>query len=172
MYYLKTILFTFFVLASTVTTYAQEHQHEDHLSEMLEHYMEVKDALTEDDESAAREHLEKLSEEANNNEEMNNHGDHAEKHAKHHGQMLEALQEAQESKNIDDFRAAFTKISNHLAKAVENQDYEGDEELHVQYCPMANDNDGAYWLSWTEEIINPYMGEQMPSCGEHKEHIN
>lgn len=142
------------------------------MSQVLEHYMEVKDALAEDDESAAREHLGKLSEEANNNEEMNNHGDHAEKHAEHHGEMLEALQEAEESENIDDFRSAFTDISNHLAKAVENQDYEGDEELHLQYCPMANNNEGAYWLSLNEEIINPYMGQQMPDCGENKEHID
>lgn len=173
MYYLKTLLFILFALASTTVSYGQEHhQHEDHLLEMLDHYMEVKDALTEDDESAAREHLEKLFEEANNNNEMNNHEDHAEMHAKHHGQMLEALQEAENSENIEDFRSAFSKISNHLVKAVENQDYEGEEELHLQYCPMANNNEGAYWLSWNEEIINPYIGEKMTNCGEHKEQIN
>ncbi|WP_141239903.1 DUF3347 domain-containing protein [Aliifodinibius salipaludis] len=160
------------MLITTVTAYGQKHQHNDHLFEMLEHYMEVKDALTEDDESEAREHLKNLSEEAKNNEEMKSHEDHAEMHAEHHGQMLEALGNAQSADNIDDFRSAFADISKHLAKAVENQDYEGGEELHLQYCPMANNNDGAHWLSRNEEIINPYMGEKMPSCGVQKEHVD
>lgn len=172
MYYLKTLLITLFVLASTTIAYGQEHQHDDHMSKMMEHYMEVKDALTEDDEAAAREHFGKLADEARNSEEMNNHEEHSEKHAEHHGKMLEALQNAEESENIEDFREAFKGISKHLAKAVENQDYEGDEEVHLQYCPMADDSDGAYWLSWNEEIVNPYMGEEMPNCGSNKESIN
>lgn len=172
MYYLKTFLLTLFTLASTAAAYGQEHQHEDHMSQVLKHYMEVKDALAEDDETTAREHLNGLIEEAESNEEMASHSDHEKKHAEHHGQMLAALQEAEESETIEDLRSAFTNISEHLAKSVENQDHEGDEELHLQYCPMANNNEGAYWLSLNEEIINPYMGQRMPDCGENKEHIN
>ncbi|OEK03031.1 hypothetical protein BFP97_16545 [Roseivirga sp. 4D4] len=40
-----------------------------------------------------------------------------------------------------------------------------------QYCPMANDNKGAYWLSVTQEINNPYFGDAMLRCGETKETI-
>lgn len=43
--------------------------------------------------------------------------------------------------------------------------------VYYQYCPMANDNQGAYWLSEAEEIRNPYFGEVMMSCGETKETI-
>lgn len=47
-----------------------------------------------------------------------------------------------------------------------------DDKLYYQHCPMANNNQGAYWLSATEEIRNPYFGEQMLKCGSTEESIN
>lgn len=40
---------------------------------------------------------------------------------------------------------------------------------YYQHCPMANSNQGAYWLSETKEIRNPYFGEDMIGCGETRE---
>jgi Cu(I)/Ag(I) efflux system membrane fusion protein len=40
---------------------------------------------------------------------------------------------------------------------------------YYQYCPMANKEGGAYWLSASKEISNPYFGEEMPDCGETRE---
>jgi Cu(I)/Ag(I) efflux system membrane fusion protein len=40
---------------------------------------------------------------------------------------------------------------------------------YYQYCPMANKEGGAYWLSASKEISNPYLGEEMLECGETKE---
>ena len=42
------------------------------------------------------------------------------------------------------------------------------QKLYEDYCPMANDNEGAIWISQTEEINNPYMGSSMPTCGKVK----
>jgi Cu(I)/Ag(I) efflux system membrane fusion protein len=39
------------------------------------------------------------------------------------------------------------------------------KKLYVQQCPMANQNNGANWLSLDEEIKNPYYGEAMLKCG-------
>jgi len=41
--------------------------------------------------------------------------------------------------------------------------------IYYQYCPMANGDKGAFWLSTVEEIKNPYFGEAMLSCGETRE---
>lgn len=65
----------------------------------------------------------------------------------------------------------FKDISESLAEKVKKQDYK-EKKLHIQYCPMADNNDGAYWLSWNEEIENPYMGKKMSKCGRNKESIN
>ncbi|WP_298741261.1 DUF3347 domain-containing protein [uncultured Chitinophaga sp.] len=44
-------------------------------------------------------------------------------------------------------------------------------ELYVDYCPMANNDKGANWLSAAAEIKNPYFGDQMLTCGEVEETI-
>ena len=43
--------------------------------------------------------------------------------------------------------------------------------IYKQYCPMANGNKGAYWLSSESAIKNPYFGDKMIGCGETKEEI-
>lgn len=44
--------------------------------------------------------------------------------------------------------------------------------VYSQYCPMANSDKGAWWFSSSEEIRNPYFGEDMLTCGETKEILN
>lgn len=43
--------------------------------------------------------------------------------------------------------------------------------LYKQFCPMYNDNKGAFWLSEEKEIKNPYFGKKMLHCGDVKEEI-
>ncbi len=42
---------------------------------------------------------------------------------------------------------------------------------YVQFCPMAADGKGAYWLSDKTEVRNPYYGDKMLKCGSVKEEI-
>lgn len=37
--------------------------------------------------------------------------------------------------------------------------------IYKQYCPMAFEGEGGFWLSNSDEIRNPYYGEQMLKCG-------
>lgn len=37
--------------------------------------------------------------------------------------------------------------------------------IFKQYCPMAFDFTGGFWLSNSKEIYNPYFGDQMLHCG-------
>jgi hypothetical protein len=37
--------------------------------------------------------------------------------------------------------------------------------LYKQYCPMAFNNKGAYWISSSKDILNPYFGDVMLKCG-------
>ncbi|WP_010522024.1 DUF3347 domain-containing protein [Aquimarina agarivorans] len=39
-------------------------------------------------------------------------------------------------------------------------------KLFQQFCPMAFDGKGGYWLSDSDEVRNPYFGDQMLKCGE------
>jgi hypothetical protein len=44
--------------------------------------------------------------------------------------------------------------------------------VYHQYCPMALNDKGAYWLSKDEDIKNPYFGDKMLECGEVTDTIN
>jgi len=46
------------------------------------------------------------------------------------------------------------------------------EKVFVAFCPMADSNKGAYWLSKEEKVINPYFGNAMLTCGEIKQVID
>ena len=46
-----------------------------------------------------------------------------------------------------------------------------DQALYYQHCPMANNDQGAYWLSNEEKVSNPYFGDKMLRCGEVKEKL-
>lgn len=37
--------------------------------------------------------------------------------------------------------------------------------LYKQYCPMAFNNKGAFWISSSKDILNPYFGDKMLKCG-------
>lgn len=44
-------------------------------------------------------------------------------------------------------------------------------QLFAVYCPMAFNGKGAYWISETEKIRNPYFGEKMMDCGSIEEKL-
>ncbi|MEC5165538.1 altronate dehydratase [Flavobacterium sp. PL11] len=44
--------------------------------------------------------------------------------------------------------------------------------IYQDFCPMANNNKGALWLSEVKEIKNPYFGSKMLTCGSVKKQIN
>lgn len=66
-------------------------------------------------------------------------------------------------------RNHFKHLSSHLINAV--QLFGVNEKVYVEFCPMADNNNGAYWLSKEEKVINPYFGEAMLTCGEVKQVI-
>ncbi|PTB92628.1 efflux RND transporter periplasmic adaptor subunit, partial [Marivirga lumbricoides] len=79
--------------------------------------------------------------------------------------LKNALQHVQHLKDIEAVRKAFQQVSEgmiDLTKAFNPLE----KTLYVQFCPMADNNKGANWLSTEEEIRNPYFGESMLTCGE------
>jgi len=74
------------------------------------------------------------------------------------------------TENIDEQRKFFKTISEGLIRSAKA--FGTAEKLYVQYCPMADNDQGANWLSQLEEIRNPYYGNMMLTCGEVEEIIN
>ncbi len=84
--------------------------------------------------------------------------------------MEKASASIQAEDDLEKQRALFSDLTNALYTSIKMYTVNG---LHAyyQYCPMAFDNKGAYWISREEEISNPYFGEQMLRCGETKEDL-
>lgn len=62
-------------------------------------------------------------------------------------------------------RKEFETISDAMWSLTRTVQYSG-QKVYYQYCPMAFDNKGAYWMSNTRDINNPYFGDKMLKCGE------
>ena len=81
-----------------------------------------------------------------------------------------SLKEIQGSADIEAQRKAFSNLSDNLYKSVKAFGL-GGKEAFYEYCPMAFNNEGAYWLSEQEQIRNPYFGDKMMTCGQVKEKL-
>ncbi|PHS52089.1 MAG: efflux transporter periplasmic adaptor subunit [Lutibacter sp.] len=67
-------------------------------------------------------------------------------------------------------RGHFKHLSAHLTKAVKL--FGVNQKVYEQFCSMADNKKGAYWLSLNKKINNPYYGTKMSKCGETKTIIN
>lgn len=66
------------------------------------------------------------------------------------------------AKDLKSARAAFQPLSDALIKYLADHQAKG---AYVQaYCPMAR----ASWLQADKNVNNPYLGKEMPTCGEIK----
>jgi len=71
--------------------------------------------------------------------------------------------------DLEEARTAFRGLSDELVRAVKMLGIDG--VVYRQYCPMAFDDEGGYWLSGEEQIRNPYLPGIMLMCGEVIERI-
>ncbi|MFI5196047.1 MAG: DUF3347 domain-containing protein [Chitinophagales bacterium] len=67
--------------------------------------------------------------------------------------------------NCEKQRLAFGTLSSAIYGLLKNAEIKNAGIYH-QYCPMAFNEKGAFWLSDESEIKNPYFGKKMLECGE------
>ena len=84
--------------------------------------------------------------------------------------LLQHSEEAAAKPGLKQQRENFIYLSEALIKTVDAFGLQN-RTVYVDYCPMANSDKGAYWLSEVSEIKNPYYGDAMLSCGEIVEQI-
>lgn len=82
--------------------------------------------------------------------------------------LSEATAKIKASKDIASARTHFSSLSTQVIKLTETYKL-NTAVVYKDYCPMAFDNKGGYWLSETEDIQNPYFGASMLTCGEVKQ---
>ena len=85
------------------------------------------------------------------------------------GELNEGLESIKATAQLDEQRKEFAKFSSALYKSIKAFGI-GEEKAFLQYCPMALGT-GAFWLSNSKEIQNPYYGDKMLRCGSVKESL-
>lgn len=86
----------------------------------------------------------------------------------HYGELRNAIAAIAESGDIDQQRSQFSRFNRHFAEIIKTFGLDG-ETTYYQYCPMADQDEGAYWFSEISEIRNPYFGDEMLMCGETRD---
>ncbi len=84
--------------------------------------------------------------------------------------LADALAEMQGTTDIEVQRTAFSKLSDNLYKSIKAFGL-GGTPVYYEFCPMAFDNQGGYWLSDNDAIRNPYFGDMMLKCGSVQEKL-
>ncbi len=89
----------------------------------------------------------------------------------HRNVLLASLEQMEKVGSLEAKRLHFSHISEAVYCSARSFDPEG-HRLFTAYCPMALNSSGAYWLSDSREIRNPYVGQEMLTCGKVREIIN
>lgn len=132
--------------------------------ELLDHYLDGKEALVASDFENTREAFQRATDEL---ESIGLHRMQGEAHMRwmdHYEAIDEDLDYILEAGDIERQREGFAQLSHVLIEAVHNYEIPG--VRYHQYCPMVDE----IWLSNEEEIANPY-DPSMLRCGEVIERI-
>lgn len=70
---------------------------------------------------------------------------------------------------IKNQRDHFKRLSAQMISSIKR--FGINQKVYSKFCPMADNDKGAYWLSLEKEIRNPYFGDAMLSCGTIKDTI-
>ena len=82
-----------------------------------------------------------------------------------------AANEVKDADTIKALRNSFNSLSQVIEQTAIYFGATGDRSIYIARCPMANDNEGANWLSQEREILNPYFGAMMLKCGDIQQEI-
>ena len=122
---------------------------EEKMAMVFQHYIHIKTALINTDAKEAKSGAEMLDKVTDNET------------------LKTVATKIADTEDIETQREAFSELTAQLEALLDDSLSSG--ELYKQYCPMAFNNTGGYWLSDDKEIRNPYFGDKMLKCGMVKE---
>ncbi|TYB71872.1 efflux RND transporter periplasmic adaptor subunit [Bizionia saleffrena] len=140
---------------------------QNQLKQVFDEYILLKDALVNDNAKTAQQAGKQISQSVKkvdmkllSDEKAHNHWMTIQKELKTSASAVE------NSSEIAIQRGHFKHLSAHMISSV--QLFGINKNVYIQFCPMADNNKGAYWISLEKEVRNPYYGETMATCGEVK----
>lgn len=121
---------------------------DEHTGKIYQQYLDVKDALVNDNTSEAQENAKDLAETLKDTKNQD---------------ALDAAQKIAGTEDVHQQREAFSKLTAAMEPVLKGALASG--EVYKLYCPMAFNGKGDYWYTNSADIHNPYMGQKMENCG-------
>lgn len=151
-------------------TYDSDPEFKEQLQAVFSAYLPVKDALIESDVNTAARKAKNLQK-AINEVDMKLVKDEAHMEWMKDLSILQKSTEGiQNETDLEKARMMLSPLSDQLFHSLKK--YQVEVDGYRQYCPMAMDNQGAFWLSDSDKVLNPYFGDAMLTCGNVEEHLN
>ena len=140
------------------------------LGEVVTKYIQLKDALVNDNTNMAQTEAKNVKKALNKVDMLLLLGDSHNVWMKSLKPLKEATTKIENSQEIGTQREAFLVLGKNLSEAVKTLGVETENKkpLYLEFCPMADNNNGGFWLSYDKEIKNPFFGQAMLTCGEVK----
>ncbi len=83
---------------------------------------------------------------------------------------VESAEKLAEAGGLEAARKAFLKVSKDFISSAKEHGLPEGQAIQA-HCPMAFDDQGAYWIQAEEPLANPYFGASMLRCGSIEEAI-
>ena len=139
------------------------------LKRVFETYLPLKDALIATDAKAARQGAQPLMAAIAEVDMMLISGDAHVEWMKDLSVLNTIVEDILDHSDVEMIRSALSPLSDQLYQTLVK--FEVETGGFRQFCPMAFDFKGAFWLSDSNEILNPYFGEEMLTCGNVEEEL-
>lgn len=130
----------------------------EQVDQLLNAYFDIKNALVETDVETAKMKAKELADgiDASMTAALQN--------------VIDMASKINDSENVEDQRVKFEDLSKEMYEIVKTSG--SSTTVYKQFCPMAFNNKGAFWLSNEDQVLNPYFGDKMLKCGRVEETIN
>jgi hypothetical protein len=168
---MKNIILGLAIAASTLTaSSATDTKSSASIKEIVSAYLQLKNTLTEDNSTGAATAGKKLEAAFKNFDKsvltatQKKTYEDVEADAREHAEHIGA-----NGGKIEHQREHFELLSKDIYDLVKA--FGSGQVLYKDFDPMVNNGKGAFWLSETKEIRNPYMGKAMLTSGSIKEEI-
>jgi Protein of unknown function (DUF3347) len=167
---MKNIIIGLVIVVTTLTSFVNDTKNNVSIKEIVSAYLQMKNAFTEDNSSgaatagknleAAFKNFDKSALTAAQKKTYEDVEADAREHAEHIGAN---------GGNIAHQREHFELLSKDIYDLIKT--FGAGQVLYKDFDPMAGNGKGAFWISETKDIKNPYMGKAMLTSGSVKEEI-
>ena len=133
------------------------------ISSITKSYLSLKDALVEGNTGKAADAAKNMNKQLSGFSSTSLEEELQDIYSSRADKLMQDAQAIASATDVAEQRAYLVSLSRNIAEL--NQAFNTEETLYLQYCPMAFDGKGGYWVSAEEKVMNPYYGDAMLTCG-------